>query len=659
MGNTWIDLPFIDAMDYFSGIIGVAFHWAERYGYLFGLLGLTWSAYKIIFSRMQLKEFWWDTLFKWVGFILLITLYPSITSGFMAIGNEIGMKAGGGERVIVSGLETLQTNIKKDLEAYEDQLQDASRQFNNELESSFNGLVLDFEFENSKNFDDYLNKVNDKIKISNFSNKDRARAMQMVEDVRSASKLAEIAPPYDERTLALLNKILVKKTIKNKDGNIVDSYVSLDIYLRDKNGDKTPYISPSTLMRVTLLCCKLMWQKDDMRFTQAIQAINDRESKKVLGLVDTSKMADKLEAYVARIPQKLVLIFEIIVLIAATIFALIQYLMTILEYTIIVGIGAIFIPLILFDGTKDIPKKLIPVFTSFMVKIIVITICLMFVYWLTLINCVNTIADDGGWDWTGVAEILFNSILIYMLTQNAPKIAQTILTGQPQLSMGEFVAGAGTALGTAAAMKQAPGAARKAAVKASDKAGQFYAGVQKSNAASAAAKEALGSNATGFQRFAAGAMARGAVASDSLKERMKAKYEADRRTGGSGFSVLDNAMSKAGLSGAGGGAGGSGSSGGGASAYAQTGQYYDDDNNVNSMNNYSNPDFKSATKYDENTKQQRNMNYDEWFTEKVQQGQDVGSNVGEWMKQRIDNANKNKADNPEIAKSDSTGERMS
>lgn len=658
MGNTWIDLPFIDAMDYFSGIIGVAFHWAERYGYLFGLLGLTWSAYKIIFSRMQLKEFWWDTLFKWVGFILLITLYPSITSGFMAIGNEIGMKAGGGEKVIVSGLETLQTNIKKDLEAYEDQLQDASRQFNNELESSFNGLVLDFEFENSKNFDDYLNKVSDKIKISNFSNKDRARAMEMVEDVRSASKLAELAPPYDERTLALLNKILVKKTIKNKDGNIVSSYVSLDIYLRDKNGDKTPYISPSTLMRVTLLCCKLMWQKDDMRFTQAIQAINDRESKKVLGLVDTSKMADKLEAYVARIPQKLVLIFEIIVLIAATIFALIQYLMTILEYTIIVGIGAIFIPLILFDGTKDIPKKLIPVFTSFMVKIIVITICLMFVYWLTLINCVNTIADDGGWDWTGVAEILFNSILIYMLTQNAPKIAQTILTGQPQLSMGEFVAGAGTALGTAAAMKQAPGAVRKAAVKASDKAGQFYAGVQKSNAASAAAKEALGSNATGFQRFAAGAMARGAVASDSLKERMKAKYEADRRTGGTGLSVLDKGLSMAGLSGAGGGAGGSGGSGGGASAYAQTGQWNDKEGN-HAMNNYSNPDFKSATKYDDKTEQQRNMNYDEWVTEKVQQGQNVGSSVGEWMKQRIDNANKNKADNPEVAKSDSKGERMS
>lgn len=658
MGNTWIDLPFIDAMDYFSGIIGVAFHWAERYGYLFGLLGLTWSAYKIIFSRMQLKEFWWDTLFKWVGFILLITLYPSITSGFMAIGNEIGMKAGGGEKVIISGLETLQTNIKKDLEAYENQLQEASRQFNNELESSFNGLVLDFEFENSKNFDDYLNKVNDKIKISNFSNKDRARAMQMVEDVRSASKLAEIAPPYDERTLALLNKILVKKTIKNKDGNIVDSYVSLDIYLRDKNGDKTPYISPSTLMRVTLLCCKLMWQKDDMRFTQAIQAINDRESKKVLGLVDTSKMADKLEAYVARIPQKLVLIFEIIVLIAATIFALIQYLMTILEYTIIVGIGAIFIPLILFDGTKDIPKKLIPVFTSFMVKIIVITICLMFVYWLTLINCVNTIADDGGWDWTGVAEILFNSILIYMLTQNAPKIAQTILTGQPQLSMGEFVAGAGTAFGTAAAMKQAPGAARKAAVKASDKAGQFYAGFQKSNAASAAAKEALGSNATGFQRFAAGAMARGAVASDSLKERMKAKYEADRRTGGTGLSVLDKGFSMAGLSGAGGGAGGSGGSGGGASAYGQTGQWNDKDGN-HSMNNYSNPDFKTATKYDKRTGQQRDMTWNEWNAEKIQQGQNVGSNVGEWMKKHIDNANKNKADNAEIAKSDSTGERMS
>ena len=120
-----------------------------------------------------------------------------------------------------------------------------------------------------------------------------------------------------------------------------------------------------------------MFEKEHMVFTRAVKQIDEREDK---GLVDFSKMNDKLNAYLSRIPQMIMCIFSCFVLVFATAFAGIQYVMTILEYTIICGLGAIFIPLMLFDGTKDIPKKLIPVFTSFLVKIMVITICLMFVY---------------------------------------------------------------------------------------------------------------------------------------------------------------------------------------------------------------------------------------------------------------------------------------
>ena len=136
--------------------------------------------------------------------------------------------------------------------------------------------------------------------------------------------------------------------------------------------------------------------------------------------------------------------FCCLVLVFCAIFACIQYLMTILEYTIVVGIGAFFIPFILFDGTKELPKKLVPVFTRFLIKIIVITICMFFVFYLFIQEMGDIMTDNGGMNWSSFVTIIFTCVIGFVLTQNAPKIAQTLMTGQSQLSMGELVTAAGT-----------------------------------------------------------------------------------------------------------------------------------------------------------------------------------------------------------------------
>ena len=110
--NTWIDLPVVEAMEYFGGIIGQAYRWANRYALIFGLIGLIWSGYKLVMSRMTVKDLWWDTLFKWVGFLVLMELYPTMTIGFNAIGTQIGLKAGGGQTVIIQGLKSFRKRFK-------------------------------------------------------------------------------------------------------------------------------------------------------------------------------------------------------------------------------------------------------------------------------------------------------------------------------------------------------------------------------------------------------------------------------------------------------------------------------------------------------------------------------------------------------------------
>lgn len=626
--NTWIDLPVVEAMEYFGGIIGQAYRWANRYALIFGLIGLIWSGYKLVMSRMTVKDLWWDTLFKWVGFLVLMELYPTMTIGFNAIGTQIGLKAGGGQTVIIQGLKSLRNTIEKDLKAQQEWADGLSR----ELKSNFEGLTLTTSFKNSESYDDYLNKVSNEIGAYRFKSKnDKSNAKALVETYRDKN---EFNLMFSTQTRKVLNKVLDEKKMDGSSGdNLMNSYATLDIFLRDANGDKTSFISPSGLFRVSLLSCQIMFEKEHMVFTRAIKQIDEREDK---GLVDFSKMNDKLNAYLSRIPQMIMCIFSCFVLILATAFAGIQYVMTIIEYTIICGLGAIFIPLMLFDGTKDIPKKLIPVFTSFLVKIMVITICLMFVYYLMIENCINTIADDGGMNWVAVGEVFFEAILVYILTQNAPKISQTILTGQPQLSMGEAVQGAGTALATAGGMKAAAStAARKTYNGASTAIGEG----KKMHAAAKAASGSLGKDATRGQKMKAAISGAGAVASADLKERTRARFEKFSK-GHSSIPIADKALQMSGLVDSPSSSGGSGGAGGGANAHGITGQGKDG----KAYSSVSNQSFESATKFDAKTQSQRAMTHKEFDTEKMRQGVEIGSQVGEKMKQKIDAQNQKKAE---------------
>ena len=612
--NTWIDLPIVEAIEYFSGVIGQAYKWATRYALLFGLLGIIWSGYKVMMSRMTVKDLWWDTLFKWIGFILLMTLYPGLSIAFSSIGNQIGLNAGGGKEAIIEGLTNLRNTIKQDLKTQERW----ANGLESDLTTKIEGLTLTTDFKNSSSYADYLNRVSDEIDAYKFdSGKDKKAAQQLVKNYKDKAKYTIM---FGAQTLSALERVLIEREMDGTKGDdLTNTYVDLDIFLRNAEGNQTYYISPSALLKVSLLSCQIMWEKENTIFNKISDDISSDED---LGVFD--KAAAQLAHQFSRIWQMLQVVLCCIVLILATIFAEIQYVMTILEYTMVAGIGAIFIPLMLFDGTKDIPKKLIPVFISFLVKIMVITICIMFVYYTIIENCIHTIADDAGMNWTSVGEIFFEAILCYVLTQNAPQIADTILTGQPKLSMGEFVAGAGTALATAGGMKNvATGAARTAYNKGSDAIG----GAKKMKAAAQAASGSLGEGASKGQKLKAAIGGAGAVASADLKDKMKAKAEKFSK-GHSSIPVLDKVMQTSGLSSSSGGGGVGGSGSGGASAHQMTGQ----DKEGNPLSNTSNPNFATATKFDEKTGGQRSMTHKEFNREKTRQGDEIGIQYGKKMK---------------------------
>ena len=170
-------------------------------------------------------------------------------------------------------------------------------------------------------------------------------------------------------------------------------------------------------MRVAVLGCQIMWEKNQIAYAINMDEIDEEDVNFM------KKGFNKMTATFAHVPTMIMTMFCCLVLVFCAIFACIQYLMTILEYTIVVGIGAFFIPFILFGGTKELAKMLIPVFTGFLIKIIVITICMFFVFYLFIQETVDIMTDNGGMNWvtcTGskykydkfyMGFIFFNSII--------------------------------------------------------------------------------------------------------------------------------------------------------------------------------------------------------------------------------------------------------
>lgn len=627
--NSWVDIPVIETIEYFTTLMAQALIWARRYALLFGLVGMIWSGIKVMMSRMAVKQMFWDTFFKWAGFTVLIAMYPMIVYGFLGLATEIGENAGMGKQMVEQDMKKLYAQVKQS-ETYRNY---TVNEMTREIYEKTGVQLQNNAFTVHDTYISFMEKVNGELNdVPIFSSeRDRNQAQQIVDEYTDALSDDDCFW-FSGLTMAALNSVCTEKKLDGSDGNsLSDTYIQLQIYLSDRNGDDTMFISPAAMLRLSVLCGLVMWDRWSYEFGKENEEI-DKNSNFL------TKGGKKLVHIFSSIPQLVELIFCQFVLIIAIAFAMIQYIMTIIEYVIVTAIAAIFLPFMLFDGTKDIPKKFIPVMVSFMIKIIVMLVCMYFVMYLLIQHTMNTITESWGINLWAVCEVFFIAALCYILTQNAPKIAQTILTGQPQLSMGEALQGAGTAAATFGTMKQMPHAATMAAAREKAKVNTATGAIKKSNMASAAAKHELGSNAFGFQKLRAGMKARGAVATQDLKDKMHAKFEAARKESGTGIGIVDKALQVSGLSRTGVG-GSNGGADGSSGAYGQTGQ-----KNQHFLNESSNPNFKTATTTDSKTGQSRSMTNSEFQTEKGRQGWSVGSRVGKEMQKEIDEQNSKKAE---------------
>ena len=144
---------------------------------------------------------------------------------------------------------------------------------------------------------------------------------------------------------------------------------------------------------------------------------------------------------------------------------LINYVMCLLDYYFMLGFGILFLPLSLWDGTKQYTQGLIGNFVQILVKLMIIT-TVLFLSVMSLIDMLLNLyltsqVTIGGFslvnfNYKGQIEfgitLIFQGLLLYVMTKETTKIASVLTGGTPQLSFGEFAHAAvqGVATGGAA-----------------------------------------------------------------------------------------------------------------------------------------------------------------------------------------------------------------
>jgi hypothetical protein len=137
--------------------------------------------------------------------------------------------------------------------------------------------------------------------------------------------------------------------------------------------------------------------------------------------------------------------------------ALVNYAMVVVQYAFLYGMGALFIPMMLWEGSKHAFTKLCGSIFNIGVKLLVVQTSLYLVAMANMDILKNMFILSGGkFDFMQTIEfylsVAFMVIFIKLFVDQAPSIAEFLCGGQPSLSFADFAkaAASGVAAGKAA-----------------------------------------------------------------------------------------------------------------------------------------------------------------------------------------------------------------
>jgi type IV secretion system protein TrbL len=472
-----LDTPLIDGIAYFQRTIGSFYAIAIRLSTLLGIICILWNVFRLWMGTQEVRKACVDIITKFLLFVFLINVYPLIVDGVINTAVNIGMHAGGGYNKVNAAFYALREDCETKIDIAQETLYQILREGKDG--GAFNTESIRLLAQSTYIEEDELESFLKNKGVQVFSQEDydnlgkgfwyklfpnqeqRALSGKMKDFVNSINVEAALALGEDKDlqqamiTMKAMEEVMTKQTMDDE-GEAGESRLDTYFYnpfMTDENGRQTNLLSPGAMIKTAVLISDIISRQGSIEYSS--------EKK---GFIEK-----KLDETFQKILSLILIVLMAFGLLMASIFCVIQYVMCIFEYFLVTAVGVVFIPFCLWDGTKSFTAKLVTLFTSYFIKIMVMVLCLFWVYSAFIYMGVSIMASNEPISFLSFAYFIFTCFLGWVVTQNGPQIAVTILNGTPQLSMGEFLHAAGTAVASAAMARKAAltsGAAAKSGGKA-------------------------------------------------------------------------------------------------------------------------------------------------------------------------------------------------
>jgi type IV secretion system protein TrbL len=486
---TLMDLPLANGMDYFFSALPYFASITMAMASILGFTTIVWNAFRLWGGTQDVKKAVIDIVCKIVLFTALLNIYPSIVDFVLVRSSSWGAHAGSGMatvfvkfseyrdnmqviydkgrqqlEMIASGEISVSPDVARALAAsfYADE--EKVEQFLAQMPAATTANTGKTSFADSLGFFNWQSaatgtNTNVSRAIAAYNDPDSLEAKtklrqginsfyRKMERLRGDQFASEKELGNAIAVINAMDEIFSENpafTQAASSGAPTDmaKYV-LDPYMKDAQGNPVGILSPAAVIKMGVIISSIIQARMNTYYDENSKVMTDKtffiEHPSFTGLLH------------------IILGFLMIIgIIAAVCFYVIQYVMCIFEYAIVTSVGAIFIAFCLFDGTKSFTAKLITLFTSYFIKIMVMNFCLFWVLG-TFVDVGSSImmANEPG-SLLNFGYFFYTLMLCWVVTQNGPQIAVTVLNGTPQLSMGEFLHAAGTAAAGAAITRRAVG----------------------------------------------------------------------------------------------------------------------------------------------------------------------------------------------------------
>ena len=544
--SSWIDNPVSSIIDYFSSMTISYMNVAIQLGKILALCGIIWCCIQMVFGTMESRKFITGIVTKWFLFLVCLLFFPTFSRGLRYFAIELGTSVSGKSvATIQDSLAGFYQDLKKLSEKDDDDLEQLKEEMNQVAEHRLE-LLKQLE-ENANQNINLFNEVRFGKELAYDIEEDDKKLADYNKQKLQLEKRKDSSTEGYRRTLNAIRSVLILD-----DTQTIPKY-NINLPMKNANGEDTGYLSPNALLRLSMVAAQIMWETEWQE-----DFMDAWEKKDSDGNTKYKKNGEPKKAVrnfpVSKLFNVILCFISMVMLLVITIIELIQYIMCIVEYSICSSFCIILIPCLLFDGLKDMASKILPTLLAQAVKLSMIVLCMFFCTYMYLDIAVY-VASGKGFSITQFGYVAFVILLTFALCSNAPKLAVTLLSGQPQMSMGEFVQAAGAIAGgahlagkvAAGTIKKTTEFGRNAIGKTSqsvaNRLGDAAAMVGAGNAARMAAQSAgKGKVGQAFASMGGAISAIGSRTGNRIKGKMQdmATYTGKRGGSGGGFSNGSN-----------------------------------------------------------------------------------------------------------------------